>query len=843
VIYHILEPPLQRSIWLRLTITGGSLAVAFCSRIWLEPWLRWHSPFALLLPAVLVSAWYGGAKAGLLATAIAGIGAVYAFMTPTGLMITNVSDAMAFLLFIAEGSLISGICEVLHHAVNRAQTSVAEAARKFELMADGAPVLIWSTDGGGRCVFVNRHWLDFAGRTAREEQGAAWPAHIHPDDLVNYQRTYQSAALQRRPYQLEYRLRRADGAYRWLFERAEPREDAESRFDGFIGSCTDITASRREREEMDFVACLQRNLGSSLDLDRLAGVLGDALVPALADWYCLELVRGENNLEVLGVAPSGPESPTLPFAIPAVSTRVLETGEAQFSPQADATALASGDEELRLRLTSLKLSSHLALPLLARGRIIGVLTLAMAGSGRTFGADELAFVRKIAGLAGFALDNASLYQRTLRALAGAEQARRQMAASERALDRQRALLQTIIDALPALVAYVGPEGKVLLANARYREWLGLVSGAPTEAIETAGARNGLHFAAHFRSAWSGETVVYEDVVGAGPSARQVAAILRPDRDPEGRVRGIVFHAYDITDRKNAYAELATARELLRCHADELEERVRQRTATLREMNTELEAFTYSVSHDLRTPVQFVRSFAEAITSDPQNSLSSDSATYLARIVSVTSRMESTIHDLLGYSRLARADMVLTPIALDDAVAEAVAHHQTTIQRSGARVVVDRELPRVRADRVGLFQILTNLLSNALKFSVPGQVPVIRISAENGSTFTRLRIADNGIGVPTRHHEKIFQLFERLHGAAEYPGTGIGLALVRKAATRMGGNCGVESPAEGGSRFWIDFPAAPVGPARLDSISGELRMRPQAGTPMANLVAADYDPRS
>lgn len=812
--YHILQPPVKRPAWLRFAVTVAALTVAFASRIYLDPWLQWHSPFALLLPAVLVSAWYGGARAGFLATAAAGAGAAYIFMTPSGLTIGDVNDAVAFLLFLAEGILMSGICEVLHHAVNRAQQAATDAARTFEVMANNAPVLIWSTNAEGRCIFVNRNWLTFTGRTPDQELGDAWPAALHPDDAVAFRRNYAAATADRRPYQLEYRLRRADGAYRWLLEKAEPRYDHDGNFEGFIGSCTDISASRREREELDFLARLQRNLGASLDLERLAGVLAEAAVPHLADWFALELVHDSGHLEILRIHHAdSPRASSLlekepPFSILASSAAVVETGAVQLTPPLDLavpTATPTTEEPQRQRWQALGIHSHLAVPLVARGRIIGVLTFATADSDRTLGAEEVAFVQKIASIAGFALDNARLYQRTLRALSGAERARHQMAESERALDRHRALLKTIIDAVPALVAYIGPDGRILLHNERYREWLGEggdFTGRNLAEIGTNGT--GDKAAARLRAALGGETVSYEEIIHSTGPDRLVAATLLPDRDAKGRVCGVVFHAYDITERNKAYAELATARELLRCHADELEVRVRERTATLRETNAELEAFTYSVSHDLRTPLQFVRSFADAIEHDRKNALTPESSEYLARIVRAAGRMESIIHDLLGYSRLARADMVLLPTPLDEAVAEAINHHLTAIQRSGAQVEVDSPLPRVMADRVGLFQILSNLISNALKFTAPGVPPVIHVSAEVGPTFTRLWIADNGIGIPTRHQEKIFQLFERLHSASEYPGTGIGLALVRKAAIRMGGQCGVESSPGTGSRFWIDF---------------------------------------
>ncbi|HYC70081.1 MAG TPA: PAS domain S-box protein [Opitutaceae bacterium] len=815
LLLHLLQPPVKRPAWLRVLVTAGSVVLAFALRTILDPVLQWQSPFALLLPAILVSAWIGGARAGLTVTVAGGVGAVYVFVVPASLMLTEVVDLVAFFIFLLEGTLVSAICELLHLAVARSRASATEAARKFEIMANNAPVLIWSTDTLGRCVFVNRNWLTFTGRTWDEELSAGWLTNLHPEDLADYRHGYAAAAAEKRPYQFEYRLRRADGTYRWLLEHAVPRYDGDGQFEGFIGSCTDVTDSRREREELAFVAALQKSLAASLDLERVADALAAAAVPRLADWFCLELVHDDGRMETLSLHHAGSEAAPAAGAPPTLGAAraVVEAGEVQFTPRVDAAFLqaCAVDDAHRRRLEGLGLVSHLGVPLRVRGKITGVLTLATAESARRLGYEEVALVQKIAGIAGFAIDNARLYRRTRRALAAAETARRQTAESERALDRQRGLLKTIIDSVPALVAYVGRDGRLLLHNQMFEEWLGPghgdLIGRPLADIGRNGT--GSPFTTHLAAALGGEGASYEDVFHSAGSERQVAAALRPDIDALARVRGVVFHAYDITDRKRAYAELATARELLRCHADELEARVRERTATLREANVELEAFTYSVSHDLRTPLQFVRSFAEAIEADRGNHLTAEGSDFLQRIIRAASRMEAIIHDLLGYSRLARADMALIPVPLQQVVADVVSHQQAGIQRCGARIEVDAPLPTVLADRVGLYQTLSNLVSNALKFSAAGRPPTVHVRAEDRGPVVRLWIEDNGIGIHPRHHEKIFQLFERLHSPTEYPGTGVGLALVRKAVQRMGGQCGVESAPGAGSRFWIDFNPAPA----------------------------------
>ncbi|MEJ1974238.1 MAG: DUF4118 domain-containing protein [Lacunisphaera sp.] len=280
-IYHVLQPPVQRPrLAAFMAVVVASLTLAFVTRVWLDPWLLWYSPFALLLPAVLVSAWYGGVRAGLLATALGGIGAVYAFVVPDGLVIRNVSDAAAFLLFVAEGLLFSAVCEVLHHAVSRAQRAATDAARKFESLANCAPVLIWSTDAAGRCVFVNRHWLTFTGRTSAQELGDGWTTHVHPDDRAAHppgprRRREPAPRLRARVPSAPHRRHVPPGCS----SARRPRVEEDGKFAGFIGSCTDITTARGEREELDFIARLQRNLGSSLNPERLGAVLAETIVP------------------------------------------------------------------------------------------------------------------------------------------------------------------------------------------------------------------------------------------------------------------------------------------------------------------------------------------------------------------------------------------------------------------------------------------------------------------------------------------------------------------------------------------------------------------------------------
>lgn len=245
------------------------------------------------------------------------------------------------------------------------------------------------------------------------------------------------------------------------------------------------------------------------------------------------------------------------------------------------------------------------------------------------------------------------------------------------------------------------------------------------------------------------------------------------------------------------------------YSDELERRVVERTAQLSEANTSLEAFAYSIAHDLRAPLRALQGFSQALIEDYAPQLDANARDYVLRIDRAAQRMDELMRDILGYCRLDGMVIAAQPLSLEEAVDEALRLHEEALRGSAAEVSVQRPLPWVLGHHATLVQALGNLLSNAIKFVAPGVRPVLRFSAEQRPGWVRLWLADNGLGIAADHHDRIFKIFERLHGVDNYPGTGIGLALVQKALNRMGGRVGVESASGAGSRFWIELPAPEV----------------------------------
>lgn len=243
---------------------------------------------------------------------------------------------------------------------------------------------------------------------------------------------------------------------------------------------------------------------------------------------------------------------------------------------------------------------------------------------------------------------------------------------------------------------------------------------------------------------------------------------------------------------------------IRAYTRELEQRVADRTADLVAINQELEAYSYSVSHDLRAPLRAIQGFAQALEEDYGAKLGATGADYIQRIVDSAQRMDTLIQDLLAYSQLTRADIQLNPVNMAAVVREALAQLDREIKQSGATITAAPSLSAVMAHAPTLTQIISNLLGNAIKFVPSGRLPEIKIWTEERGERIRLWVEDNGIGIAPEHQARIFHVFERLHGVENYPGTGIGLAIVCKGAERMGGEAGVESNVGNGSRFWVEL---------------------------------------
>ena len=269
----------------------------------------------------------------------------------------------------------------------------------------------------------------------------------------------------------------------------------------------------------------------------------------------------------------------------------------------------------------------------------------------------------------------------------------------------------------------------------------------------------------------------------------VAPIIGQGNETLGAV--IVFR--DVTERRRMEERLR------RLNID-----LADQAADLEAANHELQTFSHTVAHDLRSPLRSIASYGDVVLEDFGAELPPAVREFATQTVETVARLDRMIEDLLAYAQVSRAEVELSAVSLKTVVAQVLREHAPAVQTLAAHIEVHPGLPSVIANETVLRQVLSNLVSNALKFVAQGAAPHVVITAEAKGKIARLWVEDNGIGIAPGLQDRAFEVFQRLAPGDDYPGTGIGLAIVARGVERMAGACGVVSSPGAGSRFWIDL---------------------------------------
>lgn len=364
------------------------------------------------------------------------------------------------------------------------------------------------------------------------------------------------------------------------------------------------------------------------------------------------------------------------------------------------------------------------------------------------------------------------------------------------------------DGTPVLIWVHGPDGRLNYINRAYREFFGVtiqqVCGNNWKPLvhpdDAARYVNGFLQSQAARKAFRAQARVRRH----DGAWRWIESYGEPRFSDAGEFLGMAGSSADITERKEFLAEL--------------ERQVAERTKSLEETTKQLNDFCYSIAHDLKAPIRAQAAFARVVLEDYGTRLGDEGSAFVKRIEEAAQRQGQLVSGLLTHISLGRSELPLEPVDLPHLIGLAQQDLEAEAQAKGATIHCTEWKKPVIANPASLHLVFSNLLSNAIKFVAPGTRPDIKVIIEQQNGFVRVCVQDNGIGIPMQHKDKLFGVFQRLHPQELYPGTGIGLAIVKRAVERMGGRVGVESEPGKGSRFWVELKPGPAQQAR-DEVVG------------------------
>ena len=639
-----------------------------------------------------------------------------------------------------------------------------ESEERYRFLAEAQPDQIWTAMPNGELDYVNQRVLDYFDTSFSERVAEGWIGVTHPEDLPRTLQLWQQTLDTGSPYENELRLRRADESYRWHLTRAVPMRNRRGEIVKWFGSNTDIEDRKSAEEAQRFLVEAGATLGSSLDYRTTLAALAKMAVPRIADWARVDIVA-DGKLRTLAVehvderkvalalelSRRYPEDPDAAQGPPLV----LRTGESELMTEISEERLSElAVDDLHLELVrELGFQSYMGVPLVTRGRTLGVISFVVAESGRRYGPADLALAEDLARRASTAIENAQLYREV----------------EERA--QAARVLETVADG----VFLVDVEGIVRLWNRAAEAITKLVRS------EVVGRR-----ADEVLPGWQ-DLAARVPVAGApGPATATTFPLELGGEERWLSISGVGL------DEGTVYA-----------FRDFTEERA------LEQIRQDLVS---TVSHELRTPLAAI--YGSALTLARED-LELEEATHrklLEVIVEESARLAEIVNDLLLASQL-DAGVLEVHVEPCDAhtLAASVLDAARTHLPEGMRIGLDpsrEDVPQVCADEGQLRQVLTNLIDNAVKYSPDGGDVQVRLEA--AGEYVRFTVADKGLGIPPAEESRIFEKFYRLDPdmTRGIGGTGLGLYICRELVRRVHGRIWLEPNDGRGSIFHVEIPVAP-----------------------------------
>lgn len=770
---------------------------------------------------------------------------------------------------------------------DRKQTEAAllESESRFRQMTDAAPMLVWMSGTDKGCNYFNQSWLNFTGRTVEQEMGNGWAEGIHPDDFDRCLNIYISSFNARLPFEMEYRLRRFDGEYRWIYDAGAPRFAANGEFLGYIGSCFDIHDRRMAETALQESESRFRTLADNISqfawmaneigwifwynqrwfdytgttLEEMQGwgwtkVHHPDHVDRVVEKFDRDINAGEVWEDTFPLrGKDGEYRWFLSRAVPVRDEqgRVLRW----FGTNTDITDRKQAETTLAqqrtLLETILQQSAHAIIVCDAKGNLSFVngearrlaqldpnsttLEIALEAWGTAYDLEgnfipleEYSLARALRGETTNTLEvhmvwqNGNAYDILISAAPLWNEDQQIIGAVASFVDisdrkQVEAALQQSEDRLRIAItsAKLGTWDWNLLTNELiWDEKCKAMFGLPPEAeltIET--FFKGLHPDDRDRleqvvqdcldpANGGNYDIEYRTIGIENGVERWVAAKGQVYFDRTGMPLRFIGTAIDITERKQAEQALAERAEEL----TQLNQILKTMTANLEQRNQDLNQFAHVVSHDLKAPLRGIRNLAQWIQDDLGDRLPPENQEQLRLLGSRVNRMEALIHDLLDYCRAGRTRQQPETIDVDALIKELL---DTIAVPTNVLIRIPTPLPTFQARRLMLSQVFANLLTNAIKYGCGEDPCEVTIAVRESADEYEFAIADEGPGIDSKHHEKIFGIFETLQSKDSTNSTGIGLAIAKRLIESEGGKIWIKSILGEGATFYFTLPKRPL----------------------------------
>lgn len=664
-----------------------------------------------------------------------------------------------------------------------ATAALKESELLFKTISASAPVGLWLTDRVGNCIFVNRIWQEWTGESFENNMGAGWLAKVLPDDLPGVQAKFTGALINKQHFSAEFRLA-TNNHIRWCITEGYPFYNDDGLFMGFAGSVTDITDRKNTEIELENkVRARTEDLKRSEERHhKMIDEIQDYAILLLSSEGIIqnwnkgaEKIKGYTDEEVIGKSfrlfyPEEDKAANMPDKL---LKKAADYGRAE-------------TEGWRIRKDGSRFWASVVITALHDDddNIIG-------------------FTKVTRDLTERKIIEEERMQQTL-----------QLSAKNYELVQQKDFVDVILDSSVDIISVFDTDLRYMSVNKSFEE-LYKVSKADVigkHIMEAFLPEQTATFREYLQKAMAGETL--HGIRHKSPiTGRHYESFFIPLKNDKG-VYAVLAVAHDNTGILEASQKLEEANVILEQKTEDLQ----RANAALEKSNSELEQYAYVASHDLQEPLRKIRTYSGMLNESLKNIADVATLATLQKVISSATRMSNLIYDLLNFSRLLNPEKHFEETSLASVFENIINDFELVIEQKKAVIEVGN-LPVIEAVPLQMNQLFYNLLNNALKFSMEGRAPVIKVNAEKLTLGTKynhallnsnldyvdITISDNGIGFSQQYAEQIFEVFKRLHTRQVYQGSGIGLALCRRIVINHQGDIFAEGKENNGSVFHVILP--------------------------------------